>query len=676
MGSGRRNVADVQSLEVHCWQANSGTRRLKIMRYRYPPPGSDDEFENFCVRFYRYSLKRSGLIRYAKRGEKQDGIDIIDQLCVKPIYAIQCKNHESTKTIPPKEIKNEVSKVESSAQSVDYYIIATTAKKSRQAQDTVRLLNERTDESRRFTVEIHFWEDINTSLNEFERAVAEFIVDGKRNIKELLELVQFCAGSYASATVNLANEAEDVKLYPEIDKLFVVRMLEAAEYEINKLANPEQDPTLSISQRYAILRLKAKLALEKSQFDEAARLFTLAYETCRDLEQAKQNHVLALELSGERKPAFAEAVKLLSDGVDSSFLVSLLINNSIVPTDLSQYQDVINKYISSDENVNVALVHKYLAWDQVDPAVDAAQRALDIAPKSAHALFSRGMVAHQSALQGNWQHCQENLTKAIHYYSEAIISAEHDKYNALLPEIYSNRGRVYAIIGNLDPAAHDFRSAVRVSAKPSLYAEAAISFFLHEEDYGSAWELMPKLDTTSDGAAFLTTIVEYHHAPKDAKKDYIIALARLADQEIDRATEARFHCVQWAIDLKDYTLARQCIPDSFVERQPFQGNTLLCWLKLEEGDKERAREFAALALDSSSRAANQQEIAFLARLLIRLKEDEKALPLLEQVATPGVLDDECKQFVYCANVSVATIHCFAFVLTFAGQITKTTTYAN
>ena len=59
---------------------------------------------------------------------------------------------------------------------------------------------------------------------------------------------------------------------------------------------------------------------------------------------------------------------------------------------------------------------------------------------------------------------------------------------------------------------------------------------------------------------------------------------------------------------------------------------------------------AATALDSSSRAAHQQEIALLLRLLIELGEDAKALPLLEHVATPGVLDDDkCKRLVMCVQ---------------------------
>jgi hypothetical protein len=230
-----------------------------------------------------------------------------------------------------------------------------------------------------------------------------------------------------------------------------------------------------------------------------------------------------------------------------------------------------------------------------------------------------------------------------------ITASDRDKYSGLLPEIYINRGRVYRVVGNLNLADQDFRSAVRISSKPSLYAEAAVSFFLNVEDFDSARQFVYLLDATSDEAAFMIAVTEYQHAQENEKRERILALQSLADREINRATEARFFCVQWAIGLKDYVLARQSIPGSFVERQPFQGNTLLGWIDLEAGNKEKARGFADLALNSSSRSANNQEIGVLARLLVSLDEHEKALPLLEQIATPGVLDDECKRLVECAQ---------------------------
>ena len=105
------------------------------MGLRYPQPDNEDAFEQMCLRFYRRLWKNESLTLYAKRGEKQDGVDIHDPACIKPIRAVQCKHHEATKTLPPAEIKAEVAKAENSTLPIEQYVIATTAKKSKTAHD-------------------------------------------------------------------------------------------------------------------------------------------------------------------------------------------------------------------------------------------------------------------------------------------------------------------------------------------------------------------------------------------------------------------------------------------------------------------------------------------------------------------------------------------------------------
>ena len=86
-------------------------------------------------------------------------------------------------------------------------------------------------------------------------------------------------------------------------------------------------------------------------------------------------------------------------------------------------------------------------------------------------------------------------------------------------------------LASLVRAAQDFRCAVRISERPSVYAEAAVSFFLHVQDYNSARELLPILDPTSDDTAFLTTVTEYYHKSRDKKTSQITAVASLANRE-------------------------------------------------------------------------------------------------------------------------------------------------
>ncbi|PHQ33673.1 PIN domain-containing protein [Rhodopirellula bahusiensis] len=615
------------------------------MRFRYPHPGNEDEFEEFCVRFYRHLLRREGLVRYGKRGEKQDGIDIIDQLGMKPLHVIQCKNHEPTKTIPPKEINDEVFAAEASAHSIDRFIISTTARKSKNAQDTVLQLNQRNAGCPPFKVEIHFWEDVCGYLDGFGRAVAEFIVYSESI--EALPLARVSRASY-QPTVDLDQDNAD-ELFQDIHKLFEVRKLEAAQHEIDKLPDPQQNEALETNQRYAILRLRAKMALETLQADEAIRLFHLAYETCPNLQQARRNRVLALEFAGDRKQALIEAKNLINDGDQSSYLMAFIIRNSETASDLKPYQESINTHSSTDIDVNIELAQRYLKWGRAEDAREAASKAVELSPDSAHAQFALGMVSHHLALHGDWQTRTQRLTKAIEHYSDAIKAAIRDNYRGLIPEILIHRARVNSFLRQLDKADADFRAAVDAASVPSLYAEAAVSFFLSEDDYESAEEMLPVLDSSSDEAAFLIGVTKYHCASPRDKMEVLSDFIKLTERNFDRSNEIRYFCVQWAIELSNLSLARECVPDSFVDQFSFQGNSLLAWIELESGKRNRAGEFAFDALNSSSKSAHRMEIAILARILVRLGEEEKALPLWEQAAVPGILNDDCKALFSCAQ---------------------------
>src|SRR5262245_6244697 len=70
-----------------------GWRGLPTMSFRYPQPDNEDAFEFFCLRFLRHYWNRPGLQQYGKRGERQEGIDLIDLSGDKPLRGVQCKHH-------------------------------------------------------------------------------------------------------------------------------------------------------------------------------------------------------------------------------------------------------------------------------------------------------------------------------------------------------------------------------------------------------------------------------------------------------------------------------------------------------------------------------------------------------------------------------------------------------
>ncbi len=616
------------------------------MRFRYPQPGNEDEFEEFCARYYRHFLKRATIVRYGKRGEEQDGIDLVDQLAQKPVPVVQCKLHEPKAKLSPKEVRRDVATAEKSKHDIDRFIVATTAGKNRAVQDAVMRLNARPASERRFTVEVDFWEDICARLAECPRSIADFIVYGKQRSEPDLG-ISFRADSRTFDDVDDGTIPGD-KLFPEIQKLFDEHKIEAAEHEIAKLPTGEETDNLTPDLQYAILRLRGKLALEQLRFDEAARLFQLAYEARPSLERAPLNHILALQLTNRHSDAYAEAASMLNEGCALPGAVSLLIRSAHSYEQIIAFRANIDAF-QTDEEVSVALAQRLIDLRHFEEATYAANRALDVCKESAHAHMVAAMVAHQTGIDGDWHLRSSRLEQALHHYSEALRLARRDKYSGLIPEILTNRARVSAFFGRCELAAQDYRAAIDVATNPCVYAPDATSYFLSVGDTVSARQLVSLLDSSTVEGQFLKLVIEYTDAEPNERQACILAMAAVATRESKWSTQAMFFAVQWAIEIGDCELADSLSDDEFLVKHPFQGNTLRAWIQLERGNRENATKIAKTARGQSSTSAHKQELAVLARVFNRLGYDEDALPFWEQVSIAGVLDENCRQLLSCAE---------------------------
>lgn len=619
------------------------------MGFRYQQPDNEDAFEQMCLRFYRKILHNESLQLYGKRGEGQDGIDIFDPIGRPPIHAVQCKHHEPNKTIPPSEIEAEVAKAEKSHFNLENYIIATTAKKSTNAQKTVADLNQRPD--RQFTVEIHFWEEICERLSNFPQIQAHFIVSGHDTCADVLASImqdpQIAA--LASRLLSVTPTEPVTGSYSEIEQLLIDRNFEAAKHELAKLPVEGELAQLPTDERYKILRLRAKLQLEIGEFKTAGELFVQAFEVSPERDQAKQNRVLGLSLLGNAEEAHEHAKKYVAEGLTSPEMILRLIDGIVSKEELDEYQSIIDPHIAADENVNNALAHQFMSFGDYDSAYQAAQRGLQIAPDSPHSHLAAALSIHSAAVHGDLSLRAERLEKAIEHYDAAEPVARDQSYNVILPEILVNRAAAHMLLGNMVVAANDYRAAISASSKQSVYVERAIGFFLQEEDFDSAWELVDSLDRTTLEAQYLTLVTEYHSGASSDKRECIEEMKTLAQQDWDRAVECTIQCVQWSIVLKDYELAKSFVPAVFQEKHPFQSHIMLAWIHLESDDEEQAKEQADKALNASVDTAHPQEVRLLAQLLVRLKEDVKAVGLFEQIAHPGVLDDNMMALIMCAE---------------------------
>jgi hypothetical protein len=624
-------------------------RRPGVTKLRYPQPDNEDEFEQQCLRLYRRVWRNDSLALYGKRGERQDGIDIFDPLCRQPTRAVQCKHHEPTKTLGPAEIEVEVAKAEKSVLDIEHYVIATTAKKSRNAQDTVVALNQRPD--KKFLVEIHFWEEICQHAAELGRAIAELVIYGDSILATNADSLQGSGPSFPHqvTTGNTGNSGKTDEPYSTIEKLIDERKLEAAEHELSKLPSIEEATCLPRENEYKLWRLHAKLKLEAGEFDAAGELFLKAYSVCPELEQARQNHVLALSLLGRRQEAYEIAVRYIGEGLKNPVIALRLIDSITSPDQLTEYAAFIEPYLATDENVNTALSHKYLEFEDLDSAHAAAMRAMTITADSPHANLVAGLSLLGAALRDRQTTQTTLLRSAKEHFDTAESEAKAQRFSILLPEVFVHRAAVNALLGDISVATADYCAAASAAAHSAPYAERAIGFFLSHGDYDNALRFLGNLDSTSRESQYLTIVTQFHRAGAAERRHLINQMACLAEADWDRSLECRFHCIQWSLHLNDEALAESFVTEPIMQQHPFQGHAMLAWIRSATNEEEAAKEEAKKALQESVKAAKPNELRLLADILIKLKDDDNAIVLLEQVARAGVFDDDMKALINCAQ---------------------------
>jgi len=218
----------------------------------FPRPSNDKDFENFCVRYFRKLGKNDRLQLYAKRGQKQDGIDIHDPLGISPAIAVQCKLIEVGKKLKTSDLETETSKASNSVLPVNRYVIATTASTSRECQDWASEFNQKS--GRKFTLEILFWESICHELSCLSLIERESMIQGRDMAREVIG--EICINPQLRSTVALlfqkGNDSPEAD-FSNLERLMEERKFEIASYELSKLAESEHWETTGNYWRLALV---------------------------------------------------------------------------------------------------------------------------------------------------------------------------------------------------------------------------------------------------------------------------------------------------------------------------------------------------------------------------------------------------------------------------------------
>jgi serine phosphatase RsbU (regulator of sigma subunit)/predicted Rossmann-fold nucleotide-binding protein len=196
-----------------------------------PPPNDPDEFESLCLELWREIWQDPDAQKHARRGQPDDGVDIVGQYQGKRI-GIQCKLDPKTQhaSLAVDQLDSAVHKAERFQPPLSSFILATIAPRDEQLLQRAHQLTEEQRAKGGFEVEVWFWPDIWTEL---------------RNRTELLERIRGSdAKSGQQAWPHLERTMENAQLHEAAMRAEVLKRELAVAHEVQRGFLPSAAPSI------------------------------------------------------------------------------------------------------------------------------------------------------------------------------------------------------------------------------------------------------------------------------------------------------------------------------------------------------------------------------------------------------------------------------------------------
>jgi hypothetical protein len=610
----------------------------------------DEEFADFCVRLLKAVFKQDSFQKFGKRGESQDGIDIIDFSHSVPFRAAQCKLHEPQKTCPPEEIREEVRKAAASDFALDEYYIITSGRKTRFADVAVLELNGKKPFGQRFTTYVWSWQEIQTKLDELDVVARDRVLNaGKNRSVESFRAV-FEEVRLTSAPNSLTSQSMELQTrFTKVESHIKADNRELAKYELEQI---DAIPTAMrfAEDRYLVHRLNAKYLMLIGEYDQAARRFLNAFDEQPELDQAMINRAIALELLGQKDEAWRQAEQLLAKGLRTEPLPALAYRLAPKPHSESTFA-YYRQQLSTSEDLNLVIADQARIEGRLEDSVAACNHVLAISNRSSRAFLLRAFANHSLAMQGDQHLRRERLELAECDYQAARDNESERLPDNLRADLFRNLANVQFLIGRQDPSP-SFEEAIRVARDKSPYVEQYLSYLCARSDFKTAGKMLDQygIDPSQKNQRFLKLIIEKNNSQTSDDGRFITQmLAMYEEGEFNRRDECLGFVVQWSIDggqAKDAIASLNGIKDTI---DPFEFHCCMAWLQHVEQDDTAAKNIALRAKSLMVADSPENYVYLLGSLFVELEDDENALPILEQAADWSRLTPETRSLLDCAQ---------------------------
>ena len=343
---------------------------------KIPKPRDEQAFERCNEILWRCVLKDSSAQLHGRRGQSQNGVDIIGRRDGKPdrIVGIQCKLKSEGKRLEEKEVREEVARALKFRPPLSEYIIATTAPDDTRLQAVALELSESVskDQSKAFNVSIFGWNSLEREICRHPEAVAAFapsLVFWGSNFEQMGQLPSEVANLKpkldaihdAVRGIQESNLIDSAKILTEWDKqineyVAIISDHPKTALDLFQKLQTRFDADVPDRIRYRVMTNIAVCQLELGEEEFAAQGFIEAYDLACDDPKAIANKAVGLLLRKNWLGLSVFAKNRLPECSDNALLAacyisSLRVDKSVtdplahVPKEVHDTPEVIESHV-------------------------------------------------------------------------------------------------------------------------------------------------------------------------------------------------------------------------------------------------------------------------------------------------------------------------------------------
>jgi len=636
---------------------------MSSVRLKHRLPANEGDFERLCLALLKQHWNRPLLELYARRGEKQFGVDIIDLGDAELLHAGQCKLHESWKALTPAEIEAEVRKAREFRPPLGLYAILTTAKASRAAHDTVLQINRKHQKLGLFQVELMTWEKIERLLDEYTEVRDQvYATLNGRMAAELSAKLSGIQQDVHSISVEVAHDSFDV----QIDE--AKNYLERFEYQIARLLldrlRQRHWDRLSSRQRFRVLSNLASAHLGERKYPEAAKLFLEAKEFQPEDERALCNEARAYGLLGETERAFKVAIEVCKRFPLSASAFAIWITAAPASFATEALKRDVPAALADDAEVCTALAERALRERSFDLAYRSAQTATSRNSERAYAWLLLGQAALNSEIfkyAGDFEalslaSSKERLRESIQFFSKAIDLSQAQRQSELEATALLDRGHAYEILQEFQLSDNDVERAINLMPNSVVALREHGRILLRRRQLENAIEVLKRAHSLErrEDVQFLLAVALRETGQRSCASEAVDLLADIGRRPGPQAPGFREQAIEFALRefASDERWQPAClmldeIPPGSVSETAM--SSFQARLELQKGHREAASHLADAALASIKVETSKVGIRIVATLLGNMGRHAEALPLWERLAPLNYAGQDTRRLLDCAS---------------------------